>query len=106
MYAKIIDTGKGFKTYEEQVAAKMELQHIHSQYYALTSVDPNPMQICEMFGWEPVEEVPPIPYVPSETEVLRKELEETKLLLDDMILNSPVPALQAAVDELILNGGI
>ncbi len=30
---------------------------------------------------------------------------ELKATLDDMILNSPIPAMQAAIDDLILNGG-
>lgn len=36
---------------------------------------------------------------------LESENAALKATLDDMILNSPFPAMQAAIDELILTGG-
>ena len=36
---------------------------------------------------------------------LEAENADLKATLDDMILNSPIPAMQAAIDELILTGG-
>lgn len=67
MYIKILDTGKGFARYEEQVAAGMELYHIYANYYSLTSVDPTPEEICAMFDYIPVTEEEVYPPIPEST---------------------------------------
>lgn len=61
MYVKILDTGKGFETYQEQVDAGMELYHIRDVYYELKSVLPTPAEICNLFGYVPVTEAEVFP---------------------------------------------
>lgn len=67
MFVKITDPGKGFKTYEEQASAGMELTHLHGPYYLLTSVKPTAAEICGMFGYIEVSQDEVFPPVPEPT---------------------------------------